>query len=109
MTVTFNRVTAAGNTTFQTSNTGFPTAPCAAGRPDASGRQVLPGPTTATTTGNTTVCLNYTNLGTTGEAGFQVYRYNGTSWSNITGTRSTANNNVCGAATGAGIYAITTF
>lgn len=110
VTTIFNRVTVAGNTTLQMSNTGFPTAPPAlpGGRTALGGRyfQVL---TTATTTGNTTVCLNYANLGTAGEATFQVYRYNGSSWSLITSSRTTGSDFLCGAATGGGIYAITTF
>ena len=66
LTLTFNTVTAAGNTTFRTSNTGFPTAPPALplGRSDASGgKGHFCVATTATVTGNTTARPNYTNLG----------------------------------------------
>ena len=101
MTVIFNRVTAAGNTTFQTSNIGFPTAlPALPGGRTAHGGRYFQVLTTATTTGNTTVCLNYINLGTTGEALFQVYRYNGTAWAVITSSRTTGSDYLCGAATG---------
>jgi hypothetical protein len=49
------------------------------------------------------------NLGTTGEAIFRVYRYDGSTWLNITGTRNPESDNLCGVAAGTGIYAITAF
>jgi len=110
LTLTFAGVTAAGNTTFQTTNIGFPNAPTAlpGGRAALSGRYFRIA-TTATITGNTTVCLNYTNLNPTGtETNYRLYRLSGTTWTNITTTRDTTANWLCGANTlGSGIYAIT--
>jgi len=111
LTLTFNSVTAAGSTTFHTSNTGFPTAPPALplGRTPLGGRYFRVA-TTATITGNTTVCLNYTNLSPTGtETNYRIYRLSGTTWTNTTITsRDTTANWLCGSNTlGNGIYAIT--
>ncbi len=101
LTLTFNSVTAAGNTTFQTSNTGFPNlSPRPAGRPYASWRQVLP---------CRYDCDNYGEHNGLPELhqsqphrhGDQLpdYRLSGTTWTNITTTRDTTANWLCGAGT----------
>ncbi|MDZ7264677.1 MAG: right-handed parallel beta-helix repeat-containing protein [candidate division KSB1 bacterium] len=97
VTVTFDNVTGAGNTTLTTSNNGSP---------PPGGFTIVPlgSPTyysittTATHTGNIKICIQYNNAGMTPqqEAGLKLQVYESGQWKDVTTSLDVNANTICG-------------
>jgi hypothetical protein len=102
-TITFSNVTASGETTMTTTTNG-PAPP--------SGFQLGNPPTwfdidtTATFTGAVTICINYGNVSFNNENNLKLMHLEGSTWKNVTTSKDTVNNIICGSVTSFSFFVI---